>query len=282
MPFSTVNHTTGEEYMRLVNNEHRIHTTIAPNKNLCIHTSLPKLLHGTSQHEINDDDLKYIIPNLYNGLEKIGIITDFENALITRLDLCRNVAVSQAPSVYMAQISKMTLAYMPHKCIHAKGIRTETMTFQNSQREFTTYDKIEESKANQEQIILKDNTIRFEYRMMTGKIAKKQATRPLKQFINEFESNHTTQFIIGILEKLKGTDRMINIKQPTNLLNTCLMIIAQSGQLDKLIQNEYARIVSIPNRTQRYNEARKLRTKVASLQLSQVDTLEYLKERLAA
>lgn len=264
-------------------NENNLYITIhQPDKNLCIHFSLPKLLHGTSQIETNDGDLKYLLPTLHNGLEKIGIQTDFDGALITRLDLCRNLSVEQKPSYYMAQLGRMTLPHFSHKATHEKGIKTETINFYNKQREFTAYDKFAETMAHKEKVIIDNNTLRIEYRLKNGKQVITQATRHLKQFINDFESNHTNKIIIDFLDKLKGSNRMTNTKLATNFLNSCLLTIAKSGSFDTLIDTENARINALSNRQHRYNEKIKMREKIANIQISQFDIIEYLKERIAA
>jgi hypothetical protein len=138
---------TGETTSKEVSNSQHLNATIHTNSNrLVIHTSLPKLLFGTSLYELRQTDGGRAVETLQKTLrDECGISTTdgLKEFGVSRIDFCRNIKVDHKITDYIDALSQ--LSYSRRDKIAYKG---ETLSFRNGRRELCFYDKVREVRSD--------------------------------------------------------------------------------------------------------------------------------------
>lgn len=171
---------TGETKTREVCNLDNFNATIWPdNRLLNFHTSAPKLLYGSSLYEMKETDsdrLIELIAKKFRDECGVKVSDGLEEFTLSRVDFCKNISVEHHPSDYIRSLSQ--LRYSRREKANYKN---ETLSFRNTRRELTFYDKVEEvSRQEQSEEIQKivkgmpHNILRIETRMRNSRVVKRE------------------------------------------------------------------------------------------------------------
>ena len=102
--------------------------------------SLPGLVHGSSLHELHEDEQELALAAMRKELREGGVDYD-EDALaswrLSRVDFCRNIKVDHHASEYIKLLELGDMPYMRPKHEHC-----QTALWFSGEAEFTCYDKV--------------------------------------------------------------------------------------------------------------------------------------------
>lgn len=123
--------------------------------------SLPKVLHGSNVEALDRDGAAEAFRIVEQELAEAGVHADIQQALLSRVDLFRNIAAAEPFRCY-APVFSVLAAKRKHKRDYGT-----TYLWSNTLREVCVYDKREElSHAGKPATGLPKNCLRFEYRML--------------------------------------------------------------------------------------------------------------------
>jgi hypothetical protein len=169
---------TGETKEKETCNTSSVNATIYGDR-LIFHTSLPKLLYGSNLYELKQSDAGRAIEELQRELRD-GCGLDVKDGLKTfkfsRVDFCRNIVVENHISDYIQALSQ--LRYSRREKV---GYKSETLSFRNTRRELSFYDKIKEIRSHKMSDDLyetiKDrpnNILRIESKLRKANVVKRE------------------------------------------------------------------------------------------------------------
>lgn len=126
--------------------------------------SLPKLANGTNYYPITEQAAKRALRGLEGDLREIGVSTNLDNAVLSRVDSFRNVLASETYATYHPVLSALKGKRM------AQRDYGTTFLWSNTQQELCVYDKLAEMAARKHKTAgLAPNTIRFEHRLLKAR-----------------------------------------------------------------------------------------------------------------
>lgn len=182
---------------------------ITRDKVLYLQTSLPKLLYGTSLFEVQPTDFEQAVDKIQDKLSEAGVeiadnrLADFQ---LSRIDLCRNLEVEHSPMDYLVYLSDR---YMPRR--QKRDISHETLSFRNSDRELTFYNKVREIRQTEKDPrVLKlvqnrpENILRIESRLKKRRVIDKtlQLGKPEVQLSAVFDSGVCRNHLLHEVDSL--------------------------------------------------------------------------------
>lgn len=197
------------------------------NKTLSFHTSLPKVLHGTSLFEIQENDTERAMKSIENNLEKAGVYidkNDLEDFNLSRIDFCRNIQVDNNIIDYLLYFDR---------CYFSRRLKTEikkeTVTYGNKSQQLSMYNKVKEilDTVKDENILsiakdMRQNIFRIESRLLH----KTVIDRELKKIDNNLEMKFENMFSLKLANKrilreldslVKASDEQLEFSFETNL-----------------------------------------------------------------
>ena len=169
---------TGEVREKEVCNTNLLSATIFGDR-LIFHTSIPKLLYGSSLYEVKQSDAGRAVEALQKELRdncglKVG--DGLKSFGLSRIDFCRNLQVDSYISDYIQALSE--LKYSRREKVQYKG---ETLSFRNTNRELCFYDKVKEVRSGKLtpelfEVVrdLPNNILRVETRLRKASVVKKE------------------------------------------------------------------------------------------------------------
>jgi hypothetical protein len=174
------NRGTGEIATKESCNLENLNATWFPNSNLLsFHTSAPKILYGTSLEEVRESDAEKFVEMVACKLrDECGVavrdgLADFS---LSRVDFCRNVKVSHLPSDYIRALSQLR-----HSRREKANYKNETLSFRNTRRELTFYDKVQEVSEKEKNVEIQKmvagrthDILRVEARLRNSAVVKKE------------------------------------------------------------------------------------------------------------
>lgn len=185
--------------------KYTLNKTFDYNSKIFLQTSLPKInsyLKGTDTYNLNslnEDDIKLTIRFLSNTLKDYGILTDFDESNLSRIDLFNNVN-TVLPFQDYGDIFK-------HLNLSKKNLAEfagETFLFKNKSSQFIIYDKSKELLIKHK-INLPGNYTRFENRFLNK-----------RKILNSFGGNHIRNLLQTDLlknEMIKAGNNIFNFKK---------------------------------------------------------------------
>lgn len=111
---------------------------------LTFHTSLPKLVHGTSLFEVKPSDLPAVRDRLSERFNEAGVVGDPMAFTLSRVDFCANLEVAYHPSDYIMALSDLSFSRRDKR-----DIAHENLSFRNSRRELAIYNKVREVRETE-------------------------------------------------------------------------------------------------------------------------------------
>jgi hypothetical protein len=177
---TTTNRGTGEEATKESCNLEIFNATIFPQSNrLNFHTSLPKLLYGSSLWEVKETDKDKLIELIQKKLfDECGVSVSegLEDFKLSRVDFCKNVPVEHHPTDYISSLNQFKYSRR-----EKANYKNETLSFRNTRRELTFYDKVEEVSRQEKNEEIKKivstmphNILRVETRFRNSSVVKKE------------------------------------------------------------------------------------------------------------
>lgn len=155
------------------------------NSRCFLQTSLPKLNNYLDQSNtynlkpLNEDQIKRAVYFLSTSLEHYGILTDLDEANLSRLDLFNNINTSLPFLEYREIFSRLNLSKK-----NLSEYAGETFLFKNKSSQFTIYDKTKELLIKHK-ITVPANVMRFENRLLNKrKVLNSLGCRHIKQILN--------------------------------------------------------------------------------------------------
>jgi len=183
-------------------------------KQLYAKASIPKLLYGTSYHEVKEGDCERAIAVMQSKLAEAGVRipqNNLESFKTSRVDFCRNIQVDYHIIDYLLTIKELEISR------RAKQQFTgETVTFYNKQQELSFYNKVKEIRDKEhaediQQFISdkQENILRIESRLKRAQAIERELGRKDLKFAELFDFKQSRDNI------LKNIDRLI---RPTTQL----------------------------------------------------------------
>jgi hypothetical protein len=126
--------------------------------------SLPKQLHETNYQPARECELIESLQHVENELFENGIETKIDQANISRLDINKDIQISESVMSY-ARVFEVLSA---NRAKNRKTYGVNGWLFSNNRLEYCIYDKLEEMKKNNQSITGLPETLRFEHRCLTG------------------------------------------------------------------------------------------------------------------
>ena len=142
---SITNGATGEIKEKAVSNSGNISATMYGSR-LIFHTSIPKLLYGTNIFELKQSDTDRAMEKLQFELREscgVQVADRLRNFKLSRIDFCKNIQVQHSIIDYIQALSELRYSRRD-KAIY----KSQTLSFRNSRRELTFYDKILEARQD--------------------------------------------------------------------------------------------------------------------------------------
>lgn len=126
--------------------------------------SMPKVYGGGSNFApVSKVQAAEVIAKVQDELHEHGVFTELKEAVLSRLDLFKNVETREPFACYAPLFEAMEA-----KRLHKRDYGT-TYLWHNTQREYCVYDKRQElAQAGVSTKSLPDNVIRFEWRLLKG------------------------------------------------------------------------------------------------------------------
>jgi hypothetical protein len=196
---SVTNRQTGEISTKEVNNTDKLNATIYGDR-LVLHTSLPKLIYGTSLFELRQSDAGRAVETLQRTLRDdcgISVTDGLTNFEVSRVDFCRNIKVDYKVTDYIDALGQ--LSYSRRDKAQYKG---ETLSFRNGRRELCFYDKVKEVKTDKnlspelsEYVShLPNDILRVETRLRRSSVVR---------------SEYSIRSLVSMLDEQRSTDKLI-------------------------------------------------------------------------
>jgi hypothetical protein len=149
-------------------------------KILSLHTSIPKLLFGSSLVEAGEETFPEVVKRLDSSLSSAGVkCASVSSWFLNRVDFCRNIQVEEAYRNYFNTLSAFGMSRRV-KTSH----RDQTLLWGNTLKQFCIYDKVSESLASAMKERPKDrekiaslrsrpkNILRLETRLLKRKVVE--------------------------------------------------------------------------------------------------------------
>ena len=162
--------------------------TIKPNNGgkvyLFLQTSLPKIIHGENFQALTNDETVQAIDAIADDLNNRGVGVNLQACNISRIDLFRMASASNPFSSY-APVFRLLSAKRSHTTDYGT-----TFTWANTQREICVYDKaVEMQNRGVKSSALPTNAIRFEYRLKTSRVCKKETgAGNVRELVNNLDN----------------------------------------------------------------------------------------------
>jgi len=222
---TVLNRGSGEVATKESCNLENFNATWFPNSNLLsFHTSAPKLLYGTSLEEVRESDTGKLVEVVSRKLrDECGVevregLADFT---LSRVDFCRNVRVAHHPRDYIRALSQ--LRYSRREKANYKN---ETLSFRNTRRELTFYDKVQEVSEKEKSVEIQKlvagrahDILRVEARLRRSAVVKREFGRvPLTFILSESLAREKLCGEFDELTKAEGEQLDFNFKGNLELL----------------------------------------------------------------
>lgn len=136
---------------------------------LFLQTSLPKVVRDDNYSPLTTSETRQAVHEIEQDLQSRGISLNLDACGLSRVDLFKNVVSdndfkSYSPLFQLLQSKRQV-----------KRDYGTTFTWSNTQREICAYDKITEMKSRGVKVAgYAENTMRFEYRLKTSKVCKRE------------------------------------------------------------------------------------------------------------
>jgi len=151
---------------------------------LFLQTSLPKIVHGENFQPLDNGETIQAIDAIENDLKHRGVGINLQECKTSRIDVFRN-AIADNPFSSYAPVFRLLNAKRSHTTDYGT-----TFTWANTQREICVYDKgVEMGNRGIKSSALPVNAIRFEYRLKTSKVCKKETgTGNVRELVNNLDN----------------------------------------------------------------------------------------------
>jgi len=222
---SILNRSTGETATKESCNLENLNVTWFPNSNLLsFHLSAPKILYGTSLEELRETDSDKLVEVVSRKLRDecgVSVRDGLSDFLLSRVDFCRNVKVSHHPSDYIRALQQ--LRYSRREKANYKN---ETLSFRNTRRELTFYDKIEEVSQKEKGVEIQKliagrthDILRVEARLRNSAVVKREFGRvPITFVLSESLSREKLCCEFDGLTKSEGEQLDFNFRGNLDLI----------------------------------------------------------------
>jgi hypothetical protein len=148
--------------------------------------SLPKVLYGSSLYETKENDFDRTVDFINSSLNELGYQikkNDILDANFSRIDFCKNLEVNHHIADYIRLLSNFEMSRTDKT-----EFKNETLTFYNTLRQFTFYNKIQQIKQDkkisaEERNLVKDmpeNILRVESRKLKNRAVVNTFKRQIK------------------------------------------------------------------------------------------------------
>jgi len=213
----------GEE--KLYQNTEHLNLTIYPSSNLLsFHLSAPKILYGTSLVEVRESDTEKLVEVVSRKLRDecgVEVREGLAGFTLSRVDFCRNVKVSHHPSDYIRGLSQLR-----HSRREKATYKNETLSFRNTRRELTFYDKIREVSEKEKSVEIQKlvagrthDILRVEARLRNSTVVKREFGRvPITFVLSESLSREKLCEEFDGLTKSEGEQLDFNFRGNLNLI----------------------------------------------------------------
>jgi len=151
---------------------------------LFLQTSLPKIVHGENYQALNNDETVQAIDAIADDLNNRGVGVNLQACKISRIDAFR-MASANNPFTSYAPVFRLLSAKRSHTTDYGT-----TFTWANTQREICVYDKaVEMRNRGVKSSALPTNAIRFEYRLKTSRVCKKETgAGNVRELVNNLDN----------------------------------------------------------------------------------------------
>lgn len=135
---------------------------------LTIHFSASRILNGHNFYSVGKGGLSLAFDTVEKKLNEVGLMTDVKQAMLSRIDVQKNITLERKFSDYSMIFDSMNLSRM-----HKRQYRQETYLIENSQIQLAVYDKIEEMVSKKLDVSgFPENVARFEVRLLNKRKIK--------------------------------------------------------------------------------------------------------------
>lgn len=179
----------------------------SPRRMLSFQTSLPKILYRTSLFEVKPSDFEKAVSVIEDNLSEAGVVFDKNNLAdfkLSRVDFCRNLEVEHKCMDYLVYLSNR---YMSRR--QKRDIAHETLSFRNSDRELTFYDKLREVRETEtdKQVLRlvqnrEGNILRVESRLKTSRVIPKAVGIASPKLSDLFDSELSKSHLLHEVDSL--------------------------------------------------------------------------------
>ena len=151
---------------------------------LFLQTSLPKIVHGENYQALTNDETVQAIDAIADDLNNRGVGVNLQACKISRIDAFR-MASANNPFTSYAPVFRLLSAKRSHTTDYGT-----TFTWANTQREICVYDKaVEMRNRGVKSSALPTNAIRFEYRLKTARVCKKETgAGNVRELVNNLDN----------------------------------------------------------------------------------------------
>jgi len=141
--------------------------------------SVPKNYYGSNYYSVGEEGTRAALKKVEGELEQSGVLTNLEEAELSRIDTFKNIQPEEPFSSYFSLFSLLRA-----RRAQQRGYGT-TFLLSNSSQEFCVYDKLQEMKEHGLEISNLPKTMRFEHRAL-----KKEKVKSLYGFSRVGELFH--------------------------------------------------------------------------------------------
>jgi len=220
-----LNRGTGEVATKESCNLENFNATWFPNSNLLsFHLSAPKILYGTSLEELRESDSDKLVEVVSRKLRDecgVSVRDGLSDFLLSRVDFCRNVKVSHHPSDYIRALSQLR-----HSRREKANYKNETLSFRNTRRELTFYDKVQEVTEKEKSVEIQKlvagrthDILRVEARLRNSAVVKREFGRvPITFVLSETVSREKLCGEFDGLTKSEGEQLDFNFRGNLDLI----------------------------------------------------------------
>jgi len=198
---------------KLICNLPRFNAEIFPEKNLLtFHTSLPKLLYGTSLREIGEGDLSPARQKISERLKSAGVKADLSDFKVSQVDFCANLQTAHKPFNYISVLARFAMSRRDKQVFAG-----ESVSWRNSRGVFRAYDKFQEivdsegeekARGYLSQVGGSANILRLESSLRKTLTVEKCLKVGEVHLENVFDFAKSRAVLLSDLEKLTGIEQM--------------------------------------------------------------------------
>jgi len=191
----------------------RFNAEIFPEKHLLtFHTSLPKLLYGTSLKEIGEGDLKLARERISERLKSAGVKADLKDFKVSQVDFCANLQTAQKPFSYISILSRFAMSRRDKQVFAG-----ESVSWRNSRGVFRAYDKFTEIVDGEGEVKAREylsrvggsqNVLRLESSLRKKLTVEKCLKVGEVHLENVFDFAKSRAVLLSDLEKLTGVEQL--------------------------------------------------------------------------